>query len=262
MLNYLHRYRPSLLFSRYLQLSSLFLRTLLAVKEFLKTLKIQERTPEDEWEILEYKARIASSKRKSKYEIKGTNSFDCAIQKVRKISSLVNFPPGHLTSFILVCEAVGIKPRRAVKDVETRWNSTYCMLVRAVYLKEAINMWVKSRKDYDTLILNVEEWNKVEFLVHFLAPFYLSTLRLEASTIPTLQQTFETYEDLFNSMDNVQGIFQNMSIRPDWIQDIETGIDAMWSKLRDYYSETKPYAYGDAILLHPSKKWRWFKKQE
>ena len=83
----------------------------LAVKEFLKTLKIQERTPEDEWEVLEYKARIASSKRKSKYEIKGTNSFDHAIQKVRKISSFINFPPSHVTSFRRVCEAVDIEPR-------------------------------------------------------------------------------------------------------------------------------------------------------
>ena len=104
--------------------------------------------------------------------------------------------------------------------------------------------------------------NKVEFLVHFLAPFYITTLRLQAATIPTLQQTFETYESLFNSLDNVRGIFQNMHIRPDWIQDIETGIDEMWGKLREYYSEAKPYAYDDAILLHPSEKSRWFKKQE
>lgn len=96
----------------------------------------------------------------------------------------------------------------------------------------------------------------MEFLVHFLTSFYLTILRLEIFTIPTLQQTFEIYEDLFNSIDNIRGIFQNMSTRPDWIQDIETGIDAMWNKFRDYYSETKPYAYDDAILLHPSEKLR------
>lgn len=211
---------------------------------------------------MEYRAHIASSKRKLRYTIKGTNPFDRAIQKVRKISGLINFPPSHHTSFVLVCEAVEIKPRRAVKDMETRWNSTYCMLVRAVYLKEAIDMWVKSRRDYDTLILDIEEWNKVEFLVHFLAPFYMTTICLQASTIPTLQQTFETYECLFNSIDNIRGIFQDMSICPDWIQDIENGIDVMWEKLRDYYSEAIPYAYGDAILLHPSEKLRWFKKRE
>ena len=234
----------------------------LAVKEFLKTLKIQERTPEDEWEVLEHQVHVASKKKKPKYEIKGINPFDRVIQKVRKISSLVNFPPSHLTSFVKVCEAVNIKPKRAVKDVETRWNSTYCMLASAIYLKEAINMWVKSQKEYETLILTLCEWDKIAFLVHFLAPFYRTTLRLQAATVPTLQQTFEIYEGLFNSIDNVRGIFENMRLRPNWIQDIEMGINAMWEKLKVYYSDTKPYAYGDAILLHPSEKLRWFKRHE
>jgi hypothetical protein len=33
----------------------------LAVKKFLTTLKIQSRTPEDEWEVLEYKACLKGS---------------------------------------------------------------------------------------------------------------------------------------------------------------------------------------------------------
>lgn len=92
----------------------------LSVKEFLKTLKIQEHTPEDEWEVLKHQTHAASKKKKPKYKIKGINPFNPAIQKVRKISSLVNFPPGNLTSFVKVCEAVNIKPKRIVKDVETR----------------------------------------------------------------------------------------------------------------------------------------------
>ena len=99
-------------------------------------------------------------------------------------------------------------------------------------------------------------------MVHFLAPFYRTTLRLQAATIPTLQQTFETYEGLFNSIDNVRGIFENMRLRLNWIQDIEMGINAMWKKLKVYYSDTKPYVYGDAILLHPSEKLRWLKRHE
>ena len=68
----------------------------LAVKKFLSTLKIQCRTPEDEWEVLEYKAR---QKGTQKYQIIGTSPFDRAIQKIRKISSLVNYPPGHVKAF-------------------------------------------------------------------------------------------------------------------------------------------------------------------
>ena len=36
----------------------------------------------------------------------------------------------------------------------------------------------------------------------------------------------------------------------------------MWTKLREYYSESKPYAYGDVIILHPSMKTKWFRQHE
>jgi len=52
-----------------------------------------------------------------------------------------------------------------------------------------------------------------------------------------------------------------MSIRPEWIKDVEMGIGKMWDKLKDYYSWAKPFAYGDAIILHPSEKLHWFKTQ-
>jgi hypothetical protein len=47
-----------------------------------------------------------------------------------------------------------------------------------------------------------------------------------------------------------------MRLRSDWIQDIEMGINAMWEKLKAYYSNAKLYVYGDAIFLHPSEKLR------
>lgn len=78
-----------------------------------------------------------------RYQITGTNPFDRAIQKVHKVSSLINYPLGHLKSFERICESKNIVPIRAVKDVETRWNSTYSMLARAVYFQEAINMWTR-----------------------------------------------------------------------------------------------------------------------
>ena len=235
----------------------------LAVKEFLKTLKIQARTPEDEWEVLEFHARQASSTDPwQKYKIKGNNPFDRAIQKIRKISSLINYPPSHLSDFRKMCELQQCKFLRAVRDVDTRWNSTHAMLARALLLREAINGWTRMKSDYVNLILSNEEWRYVEFLVHFLTPFYRTTIMLQATGIPTLQQTFETYESLFNALDNVRGLFQEMIPRPDWLTDVEVGIGQMWDKLRFYYSKDKPLAYVDAILLHPAEKNRWFRRRE
>jgi len=104
---------------------------------------------------------------------------------------------------------------RAVKDVETRWNSTYSMLARAVYLRNAINMWTRTTDDYKNLILTGHEWQLMEFLVHFLYPFKKITMLLQFISIPILQQSFEIYENLFNSIDNVRRVFQEMHIQPD-----------------------------------------------
>jgi hypothetical protein len=100
--------------------------------------------------------RIQSlSERKLEISDYSTSPFDRAIQKVRKISSLVNYPPGHVKAFERICELKNIVPMRAVKDVETRWNSTYSMLAQAVYLQQAINMWTRSTDDYKNLILTI-----------------------------------------------------------------------------------------------------------
>lgn len=235
----------------------------LAVKDFLNALKIQSRTPEEEWEVLEFKARSLSSKdSRQKYKIDSNNPFDRAIQKIRKVSSLINWPPSHLKSFQDVCKMVDIVFMRAVKDVAARWNSTHNMLARAVYLRKAIDTWTRMNTDYVNLILQDDEWTYVEFLVHFLAPFYRTTQLLQTTSIPTLQQTFETYESLFNSLDNIKGLFENMTLKPTWIADVEGGMTKMWNKLRLYYSEAKPYVYCDAILLHPLERTRWFKRRD
>jgi len=57
----------------------------LAVKEFLATLKIQSRSPEDEWAVLEFKARSAPKNPHQRYQIKGNNPFDRAIQKIQRM---------------------------------------------------------------------------------------------------------------------------------------------------------------------------------
>ena len=110
------------------------------------------------------------------------------------------------------------------------------------------------KTDYANLILSDEEWKYVEFLVHFLAPFHRTTVILQATSVPTLQQTFEIYEGLFNALNNVKGLFQKMALKPEWLVDVEVGIEQMWDKLRFYYSKAKPFVYVNAILLHPTEK--------
>ena len=135
------------------------------------------------------------------------------MQKIRKLSNLINYPPSHLQDFELFCKAVKVTFMRAVKDHQIRWNSTFNMLHRAVYLKLAFNMFNRSKEEYINLILTNREWELAEFLLHFLSPFKITTDLLQATQKPTLHKTFEIYERLFNSIDNVRALFQNMNIK-------------------------------------------------
>lgn len=51
-------------------------------------------------------------------------SFDQTIQKIRKISSFINYPPRNLRDLEQTCGLLKIKLMRTVRDVATRWNCT------------------------------------------------------------------------------------------------------------------------------------------
>jgi hypothetical protein len=71
------------------------------------------------------------------------------------------------------------------------------------------------------------------------------------------------YEKLFNNLENVKAIFENMSIIPAWFEEVRVAIDNMWTKIKSHYTKTKnPPAYVDANILHPGKKLHLFKKKD
>lgn len=106
----------------------------------------KERSPDDEWELLEYWDRTASPKRKSMYAIKGIKCiWPCYSEGTYKkfLGLQTSHPLITHHSYSIFWETISIKPERPVKDVETCWNSIY--LIRPVYLKETTDMWVRSR---------------------------------------------------------------------------------------------------------------------
>ena len=74
---------------------------------------------------------------------------------------------------------------KLIKDVCTRWNSTFYMLQRCVLLKEAINHVLLESK-YANLIPTSEQWLAAEKLCVFLKPFQIATDFLQGEKYPTL----------------------------------------------------------------------------
>jgi len=99
--------------------------------------------------------------------------------------------------------------------------------------------------------------------MHFLLPFKRATDYLQFTKRTTLHKAYETYENLFDSLENVKAQFKLMTCKPDWISQVEMAIHAIWNKLQKYYTKAgTPSAFADAIILHPSYKMKWFKKRD
>ena len=135
------------------------------------------------------------------------------------------------------------------------------MIERAVFLKDAISVFVHVRNELSKYALTEADWELVEFLLRFLAPFKEATNELQTGTA-SLHKTFLTYERLFNGLDDVKSALADMMPVPSWINEVGNAIEAMWAKLRKYYAATdKPFAYVDSVILHPAKKLSLFKKE-
>ena len=137
------------------------------------------------------------------------------------------------------------------------------MIKRAVYLRDAIDPWVLMKEELREFALSDREWELAEFLLRFLEPFRRATTTIQTTERPTLHKTFAMYEKLYNNLDNVKAIFENMDVVPEWFEEVRAAIDTMWMKIKIHYTKTKnPPAYIDANILHPGKKLRLFKKKD
>ncbi|KAI8067911.1 hypothetical protein BC940DRAFT_238547, partial [Gongronella butleri] len=49
-----------------------------------------------------------------------------------------------------------------IRDVKTRWNSTYSMIKRALKVRPAIDGVLKTDPELEHLALNEDEWTKIK----------------------------------------------------------------------------------------------------
>lgn len=74
-------------------------------------------------------------------------------------------------------------PLKLIKDIETRWNSTYLMLRRVLQLKEAVTRAL----DLMTELKNIKIcWEDLADIVKFLKPFYDITNKISSGSTSTM----------------------------------------------------------------------------
>lgn len=173
--------------------------------------------------------------------------------KIRRASVFIRNSPKQRERFLRMCEVEGLKPKNPILDVRVRWNSTYLMLKRAFELKTAFDATVGSK----SFAISLEDWNRVELLVSFLAPFYDATTTLSESGVPKLSRTVCTYNALFDHLENYL-VAQDTSYRtrrqqrlnqntyPEWLQ---KAAESARDKLTEYY----PTSDGVVHIIGTSK---------
>ena len=84
------------------------------------------------------------------------------------------------------CEELEIPYRKVPKEVCTRWNSLYEMLIVAYDYREPIKLVYNARNTNPDLNLCDDDWAEIKALCKFLKTFYQATHTVSAIYTPTI----------------------------------------------------------------------------
>ena len=168
-------------------------------------------------------------------------------------------------AFQQCCLSYHITPMTIPLDVTIRWNSTYRMLERSVYLRRAIHHFIDDAEtDLGAYKLNDNEWELVEVLLLFLMPFQRCTVWFESNQHePEIDYVFFAYDTMYNHIDDVKAaLTERRGVgQLECSQFMLSTLENMTETLRKYYSTTEfSPVYSDAMILNPpckvSIQWR------
>ncbi len=123
---------------------------------------------------------------------KGLGVIDGSISKLREGIKYINGSEARKQRFLDLFRNYEVSYSSALwMDVETRWNSTYMMIERALKYREVLHRYFA---DMDGLSvkyhLTQEEWVKIEKIFDLLEPFYEITNLFSGSDYPTANLYF------------------------------------------------------------------------
>lgn len=138
-----------------------------------------------------------------------------------------------------------------LRDVATRWSSTYLMLRRALAIRSGLDE-TTTHRDFISQDIGEEGWKKIEECLKFLEPFATITKHVEGFKHPTLSCVIPLYNKLLNFLE-------------DWANDSshsstsKSAAFAAISKLTKYYDKTTE-VYLVSTVLDPRLKLNYFIK--
>jgi hypothetical protein len=186
----------------------------------------------------------------------GDHTFKTTLAKIRKLAKAARHGSKKPASMRIACREANVTHLRIPFDVTVRWNSTYWMLEKAIYLREALDKFVGLHMDdLSEHRLSDQEWGVAEQLFMILMPFQRCTNRFESNSRSSeVDYVFFGYDVMFNHLEDVDATLQRS--RSATASFLRTAISDALAVLRHYYNKTTtmPFLYADAMILNPRVK--------
>jgi len=192
-----------------------------------------------------------------------SSSFSTIIGKLRAIAKSIRVSTLRWERFQRCCKAYDIQPMTIPLDIKVRWNSTFRMLHKAIYLRDPIERYVNELKATKLHLTN-DEWQQAEVLLMFLLPFQRCTARFECNSSYTeIDYVFFAYDTMYNHIDDVKEKLESstgIGALP-CANYMLKAIKSMETVLKKYYAKTAlPTVYGDGMILNPRCKLSLFEE--
>lgn len=144
---------------------------------------------------------------------------------------------------------------RLIRDVATRWGSSYEMVKRAWELKKTIRRWLRAdgQERFKNLFIQDSEWKKIADIIRILEPFETLTSLIGTTLQVSVHSVFRSFSWIFDQMEDIEEELERRT-GEEKIELLEA-LNAAKQKLQIYYGKTSGI-YGRffnfATILDPS----------
>lgn len=151
-----------------------------------------------------------------------------------------------------------------IQDNDTRWNSFYLAISRALVVKERLEMFCKKHKP-DTRsgalkddLLTHTHWYHLSRLHDCLNLFHVATLEIEGNG-SFFYDWFPQLSWLLDELDNWRVDFADEASKDPTFGTLSDAAQHAWLKCEKYYklADDTPFSYA-AVILNPTMKKQWF----
>ena len=151
-----------------------------------------------------------------------------------------------------------------IQDNDTRWNSFYLAISRALAVKERLEMFCKKHKPdprsgalKDDLLTHTH-WYHLSRLQDCLNLFHVATLEIEGNGA-FFYDWFPQLSWLLDELDNWRVDFADEASKDPTFGALSDAVQHAWLKCEKYYklADDTPFSYA-AVMLNPTMKKQWF----